>query len=106
MIKRAHERTNELLTIPGIGKSLSRDLMDIGIHRVSGLKGRDPERLYQQLTKLRGMHIDRCVLYAFRCAVYYATEKKHEPALLKWWNWSDERIGKRSAGHRPARQRA
>ena len=73
----------ELLTIPGIGKSLSRDLVDLGIHRVRDLKDRDPERLYQKLSKLRRAHIDRCVLYAFRCSVYYASRKKHDPALLK-----------------------
>ena len=81
----------ELLTIPGIGKSLSRDLVDLGIHRVRDLKDRDPERLYQKLNVLRGRHIDRCVLYAFRCAIYYATASKHDPHLLKWWNWKDGR---------------
>jgi nucleotidyltransferase/DNA polymerase involved in DNA repair len=85
------ESSKELLTIPGIGKSLSRDLVDLGIHRVRDLKGRDPERLYQKLAKLRHTHIDRCVLYTFRCAVYFATETKHDPQLLKWWNWKDRR---------------
>lgn len=96
----------ELQTIPGIGKSLSRDLFDLGIRRVRDLKGRDPERLYQAFERLRRRHIDRCVLYAFRCAVYFATGKKHDPALLKWWNWTDERIdGRRKAGPRSARRR-
>lgn len=81
----------ELRTIPGIGKSLAQDLLDIGICRVSDLKGRDPERLYAKLTALRGQHIDRCVLYTFRCAVYYASRTKHDPELLKWWNWKDGR---------------
>ena len=34
-------------------------------------------------------HQDRCVLYAFRCAVYYASHTTHDPNLLKWWNWKD-----------------
>lgn len=84
----------DLQTIPGIGKSLSRDLMDIGVRRVSDLKGSDPERLYRKLAKLRGTHIDRCVLYTFRCAVYYASRKKHDPELLKWWNWKDDGDGR------------
>lgn len=79
----------DLQTIPGIGKSLSRDLFALGIRRVSDLKGRDPERLYKKLESLRGQHIDRCVLYTFRCAVYYASRRTHDPALLKWWNWKD-----------------
>ncbi|MEK6744225.1 MAG: helix-hairpin-helix domain-containing protein [Nitrospirota bacterium] len=81
----------ELQTIPGIGKRLARNLFDIGIRRVRDLKGRDPERLYKKLNTLRGHHIDRCVLYTFRCAVYFATETKHDPRLLKWWNWKDRR---------------
>jgi hypothetical protein len=28
-------------------------------------------------------------LYTFRCAVYYASNKRHNPKLLKWWNWKD-----------------
>lgn len=86
--------TKELRTIPGVGKSIARDLLDLGVRHVRDLKGRDPERLYHKLGILRGVHIDRCVLYTFRCAVYFASEKKHDPALLKWWNWKDETIRK------------
>jgi len=83
----------ELQTIPGIGKSIAQYLLDLGIRHVRDLKGRDPERLYHKLNVLRGAHIDRCVLYTFRCAVYFATEKKHDPSFLKWWHWSDKNIG-------------
>jgi len=83
----------ELQTIPGVGKSIAHDLIDLGIRHVRDLKGRDPERLYQKLNALRGHHIDRCVLYTFRCAVYFASKTKHDPHLLKWWNWKDEKIG-------------
>ena len=79
----------ELQTIPGVGKSIARELMDLGVRHVRDLKGRDPERLYRKLSVLRGGHIDRCVLYTFRCAVYFATAKDHDPQMLKWWNWKD-----------------
>ncbi len=26
----------------------------------------------------------------FRCAVYFASSEKHDPELLKWWNWKDD----------------
>ena len=84
----------ELQMIPGLGKSIARDLLDLGIRHVRDLEGRDPEGLYLKLSVLRSMHIDRCVLYTFRCSVYYASRKKHDPALLKWWNWKDDKIGK------------
>jgi hypothetical protein len=76
-------------TIPGIGNSLSQDLVDLGYRKVNDLKDADPEEMYQNLMAVRGHHIDRCVLYVFRCAVYYASNSIHEPELLKWWNWKD-----------------
>lgn len=79
-----------LRTIPCIGKSLARDLIDLGYSNVSDLKGQDPERMYRALCELRKKHVDRCVLYVFRCAVYYAGNCTHEPELLKWWNWKDK----------------
>jgi pathogenicity locus Cdd1 protein len=81
--------TDDLLRIPGVGKSIARDLRDLSIMRVADLRQADPEALYDQLCALRGAHIDRCVLYTFRCAVYFASEDVHDPALLKWWNWKD-----------------
>ena len=66
----------------------------IGIDRPSCLKGEDPEKLYRKLEKMAGAHQDRCVLYTFRCAVYFVNVKKHDPELLKWWNWSDQNLRK------------
>ena len=80
----------ELQTIPGVGKSISRDLLELGYRKVEELRAEDPEKLYQHLIALRGRHIDRCVLYVFRCAVYYASNSRHTPELLKWWNWKDK----------------
>jgi hypothetical protein len=79
-----------LSVIPGVGPSLAADLYLLGIRTVESLKGRDPEALYRKLCRQVGRPVDRCVLYTFRCAVYFATEKKHDPEKLKWWNWMDE----------------
>jgi hypothetical protein len=81
----------ELHTIPGVGPSIARDLIDLGYRSVSELKMADPESMYQKLCGLRGQHIDRCVLYEFRCAVYFASSNIHDPELLKWWNWQDNK---------------
>lgn len=75
--------------IPGIGVSLARDLRDLGFNEPVDLRGADPEKMYADLCELRGMHQDRCVLYTFRCAVYYASTASPDPHLLKWWNWKD-----------------
>ena len=77
-------------TIPGVGKKLSQELVDLGYREVSELSEEDPETMYQNLMALRGHHIDRCVLYVFRCAVYFASHSTHEAELLKWWNWKDK----------------
>ena len=79
----------EFQTIPGVGPSLARDIVDLGLSSVAELKGRSPEKMYRELCVLRGQHVDRCVLYVFRCAVYYASSTVHKPELLKWWNWKD-----------------
>lgn len=83
---------DDLQTIPGIGPSMAKDLRDLGMFSVSDLEGQDPDLMYQRLCRLRGGHIDRCVLYVFRCAVYFATEKRHDSERLKWWNWHDDKI--------------
>lgn len=80
----------ELLKIPGIGPSLAADLVDLGYLHISDLNLADPQQMYDRLMKIRGCHIDRCVLYTFRCAVYFASESTHDRELLKWWNWKDK----------------
>ena len=79
----------ELCRAPGVGPSIARNLYDLGYRRVEDLKNEDPERMYKRLCTLKGAEVDRCLLYVFRCAVYYASNRKHDPGLLKWWNWKD-----------------
>ncbi len=83
---------SDLQRIPGVGPSIARDLTDLGVERVADLVGRDPECLYRDLCVVRGGHIDRCVLYVFRCAVYFASHTEHDEELLKWWTWKDDRL--------------
>ncbi|MCK5823515.1 MAG: pathogenicity locus [Bacteroidales bacterium] len=87
------EALKDLIQIPGIGKSLANNLMNISIYSVNELKKKDPEMLYDQSNKYAGTIQDRCVLYVFRCAVYYANtdEKERNPEKLKWWNWKDKK---------------
>ena len=80
---------NGLQSIPGVGPRIEQVLTDLGYGVVGDLVGQDPETMYDRLCRQRGQHIDRCVLYVFRCAVYYAENDVHDPALLKWWNWKN-----------------
>ena len=81
----------ELEGIPGVGKSIARDFWDLGLRSAEELKKQSPEALYERLCAMRGKRIDRCMLYVLRCAHYYASKKKHEKRLLKWWNWKEKK---------------
>jgi hypothetical protein len=80
---------SELETIPGIGKSMARHLKNVGYHTVESLKGQNPEEIYRKDCAYHGSPVDRCVLYVYRLAVYFAENEIHEPEKLKWWNWKD-----------------
>lgn len=82
----------EFQTLPGVGKSIAEDLWNMGFRSPSDLKNKKPDKLYHQLNKLVGITIDRCMLYTFRCVVYFVSNSQHDPRLLKWWNWSDENL--------------
>jgi len=80
----------QLKTIPGIGKACSLDLWNIGIRKVSDLKGQNPAVLYDRLNTFSGVKNDICLLYTFRCAAYFATENDYEKEKLNWWYWKDK----------------
>lgn len=81
----------ELQTIPGIGKACALDLWNIGITSIADLKNKNPMKLYEKLNAFSGVQNDICILYTFRCAVYFASEKKHEREKLQWWYWKDKK---------------
>ncbi len=80
----------ELEQIPGVGKTIARDMQNIGIGSIDDLKGRQAEQLYDRLCEFKASGVDRCMLYVFRCAIYYASNTDHDPELLKWENWKDK----------------
>ena len=82
-------REDDLETIPGIGPSMAAHLRRLGVTQAADLRGQSPEALYERDSELAGGHLDPCVLYTYRCAVYFASNEQHDPALLKWWNWKD-----------------
>jgi len=94
-----------LSRIPGVGPSIAADLYLLGIRDVAELRGRNPEVLYAEFCREVGQHVDRCLLYTFRCAVYYASAATPEPEMLKWWNWKDGAPAGAAAGVRPVNSR-
>ncbi|MDO4314978.1 MAG: helix-hairpin-helix domain-containing protein [Oscillospiraceae bacterium] len=78
-----------LEAIPGVGPRIARSMADIGIREVADLKGRDPEELFRLDCAKKGFQEDRCALYVWRLAVYFAEHEAREPEKLKWWYWKD-----------------
>ena len=74
---------------------MADDLWRLGYRSVAELRGEEPEAMYERLCDLMGGHVDRCVLYVFRCAVYFASNEQPDPESLKWWNWSDQHLAAR-----------
>ncbi|NJN64627.1 MAG: Pathogenicity locus [Acidobacteria bacterium] len=83
---------DELLQIPGIGPKMAPKLRRLGFDRVADLKNADPEDMYRRYEELVGGPADRCVLYVFRCAVYFARTPDPDLGLLRWWRWKDLRL--------------
>lgn len=79
----------EFRKIPGVGKSIAEDLWNLGYRSHGDLKGEDPYLMYENFCRLVNQKVDRCLLYVFRCAVYFVSDTTHDPELLKWWNWKD-----------------
>lgn len=86
------ESIKELRKIPGVGKAVAEDLFSLGFKSILDLKGKDPEVMYILHNQKKGTVQDICMLYTFRCAVYFAEtpKEKQNPEKLKWWNWMDK----------------
>ena len=83
-------RTN-LIKIPNVGPNTKEDLINNGITSIEDLKGKDPEELYKKDCDFKGYQEDKCQLYVFRMAVYYANNETYEDEKLKWWYWKDKK---------------
>lgn len=80
---------SELRKIPGVGQKTEEDLRALGYTTIESLKGQDPQEMYERDCMRKGCAIDRCQLYVYRCAVYFAETEHPDPEKLKWWYWKD-----------------
>ena len=79
----------DLRKIPGVGKNIEQHLIDLGFRCVADLKGQDPEEMYLRDCLMKETKLDRCLLYVYRLAVYFAANDDLDQEKLKWWNWKD-----------------
>lgn len=83
-------KKTDLQRIPGVGKKTEEDLIALGYHSIASLCGENPEEIYQRDCQRRGCVIDRCQLYVYRLAIYFAEHELHDPEKLKWWYWKNQ----------------
>lgn len=70
-------------------KNIKQHLLDLGYDSVEALQGQKPEEMYDRDCALHGQRLDRCLLYVYQTAVYFAENDVHDPEKLKWWNWKE-----------------
>lgn len=80
---------SDLRNVPGIGAKKEAELIALGYPSLESLKNADPEELYLRASILQGRQPDKCVLYAFRCAVAYAKDPAPNPDQYRWWYFCD-----------------
>jgi len=79
-----------------------RDFERLGVHTVAQLARRNPERLYEELSRRTGQSQDICVLDTFCAAVAQARNPRLPAAQTRWWYWS--RLRKASEQARTVRR--
>ncbi len=81
---------SELIKIPGIGKNMAMHLTKAGCPTIESLKGKDPQEIYESDCRASKCLVDRCALYCYRLAVYFAENNGVLPENKKnWWDWKD-----------------
>jgi hypothetical protein len=76
----------DLRLVPGIGAKKEKELIETGCDSTEKLRGADPDQLYLKACDMANRQPDKCVLYAFLCAV---GEK-----VAKAWNAGKDRMKK------------
>jgi hypothetical protein len=97
IIKSRISMFRDLEGLPGVGAVVAQELWSLGIRTIEELKNTDPEELYLIYQARKSGMGERTMLYMFRCAVYYASHREHNPELLKWWNWKSAQASSQGA---------
>lgn len=91
---------SNLRDVPGIGAKKEKELMEMGYNSLESLKNADPDELYFQACVNAHEQLDKCVLYAFRCAVAYAKDPAPDPDHYRWWYFCDRQDDDKKKGRK------
>ena len=81
----------QLKDLVSIGPAMLADLELLGIDSVAHLRLRNPQRMYQQLCRIKRQTIDPCCLDVFVAAVAQARDRNLPIEQRQWWYWSKVR---------------
>ena len=82
-------QTHPLQQIPGVGRNMVGHLLALGYQQVQDLVGENPREMYERDCLRCGQRLDQCVLYVYRCAVWFAETGGPQPEKCNWWYWKD-----------------
>ena len=91
--KAGKNNKTDLIKIPGVGHNMKEHLLALGYTCVEDLKGENPLDMYERDRIRIGGELDRCVLYVYRCAVYFARTPHPDKEKLNWWYWKNKTLG-------------
>lgn len=84
-------KTRQLKDLVSIGPAMLEDFELLGIHSVTQLKRRSPERMYKELCRIKRQRVDPCCLDTFVAAVAQAKDPELPQEQRQWWYWSKVR---------------
>lgn len=90
-------KKSPLEQIPGVGPNMAGHLEALGIHTPADLVGANPRELYERDCLRCGQQLDRCVLYVYRCAVWFAETGGPQREKCNWWYWKDHPLAREGA---------
>ena len=83
--------TRQLRDLVSIGPAMLKDFELLGISSVTQLRRRSPQRMYEEVCRLRGQRLDPCCLDVFVAAVAQAKDPQLPIEQRQWWYWSKVR---------------
>lgn len=84
----------QLKDLVSVGPAMLEDFELLGIKNVVQLRLRSPQRMYQDLCRMKGQRIDPCCLDVFVAAVAQAKDPDLPIEKRQWWYWSKVRKAK------------
>ena len=81
----------QLIDLVSVGPATLADLELLGINSVAQIRLRNPQRMYQQLCRIKNQVIDPCCLDVFVAAVAQARDPNLPVEKRQWWYWSKVR---------------